>query len=129
MSGKLWSDDQRWKIIAEGVVAFMAPTELWPGSMPSGAALLEPLGVRLAFYRSGQTERALLSADRPGEIDLWWELMPFQRERGIQEPRYVTRRAAPLGGAAPFFSEGDGAALLLMTATPPRPFPSPSSGR
>ena len=115
------------KIIAEGgQVAFMAPTELLARQhAESGAALLEPLGVRLAFLTGSvkPKERSyLLTALQRGEIDLlvgthalFSESVTFRNLRYViidEQHRFgVEQRLALLGKATEPH-------LLLMTATP-----------
>ncbi|MFA7559424.1 MAG: ATP-dependent DNA helicase RecG [Sphaerochaeta sp.] len=115
------------KIISEGgQVAFMAPTELLARQhAESGAALLEPLGVRMAFLTGSvkPKERSyLLTALSRGEIDLlvgthalFSEGVLFKNLRYViidEQHRFgVEQRLALLNKA----SEPH---LLLMTATP-----------
>ena len=115
------------KIIAEGgQVAFMAPTELLARQhAESGAALLEPLGVRLAFLTGSvkPKERGyLLTALKRGEIDLlvgthalFGESVTFRNLRYViidEQHRFgVEQRLSLLGKAMKPH-------LLLMTATP-----------
>lgn len=115
------------KIISEGgQVAFMAPTELLARQhAESGAALLEPLGIRLAFLTGSvkPKERSyLLAALARGEIDLlvgthalFSEGVVFKNLRYViidEQHRFgVEQRLALLGKAQEPH-------LLLMTATP-----------